>query len=137
MLTQVKAVGIYTIPRIDVQIAGTYQSIPGSNDFEANFNVPSAVAAQSLGRPLSGNQANVQVNVLAPETQYNERINQLDLRFGKIVRFGRTRSTISLDIFNALNIDTVLTVNENFATWLRPNTIIQSRFFKVSAQVDF
>jgi len=37
-----------------------------------------------------------------------------------------------------LNANPVLTYNEAFtATWLRPNSVLQSRFMKVSAQFNF
>jgi hypothetical protein len=135
-LTQVKGVGVYTIPRVDVQIAGTFQSIPGDAR-SANYTLTSAEAARSLGRPLAGNAANVTVNLLPGGLLYSERINQLDLRFGKIVRFGRTRTNVSLDVFNALNVDTITGENSSYATLWRPTSVLQSRFFKVSAQVEF
>ena len=135
-LTQVKGVGVYTVPRVGVQIAGTFQSIP-AGDRTANFTLTSAQAAQSLGRPLAGNAANVTVNLLPGGSIYGERINQLDMRFGKILRFGRTRTNVSLDVFNALNVDTVTGENINYATLWRPTGVLQSRFFKVSAQVEF
>ena len=124
------------IPRIEVQVAGTFQSIPGGL-LPANYVLTTAEAARSLGRPLAGSAANMTVNVIEPGAAYGERINQVDLRFGKILRFGRTRTNVSLDIFNALNIDTVTAQNNNYATLWRPTTILQARFFKVSAQIDF
>ncbi len=134
--TQMKAFGSYTIPGIDVQISGTFQSIPGPH-IAANFVASSAVAARSLGRPLSGNAANVTVNLLEPGSRYGERLNQMDLRFGKILRLGNARSVLSLDLYNAFNSDTVLTQNNNFGAWQRPQTILQARFAKISLQLDF
>ncbi|HXR43951.1 MAG TPA: hypothetical protein VN759_04035, partial [Pseudolysinimonas sp.] len=59
----------------------------------------------------------------------------------KILRFGRTRSTVGLDLYNLTNSDAVLTYNQTFSptttTWLRPNSVLQARFLKISAQVDF
>jgi hypothetical protein len=53
------------------------------------------------------------------------------------VRYGRTKATLSLDVYNALNGDTVLVQNNNFAVWQRPQSILQARFAKISAQLDF
>ena len=77
------------------------------------------------------------MNVVAPGEAFGERLNQLDLRFGKIVRIGQRRATLSLDIYNATNSDTILTFNNNYAALWRPNSILQARFFKGSVQVDF
>lgn len=37
-----------------------------------------------------------------------ERVTQVDFRIAKRLRLGRTRTLIGMDIFNALNSDTVL-----------------------------
>ena len=59
----------------------------------------------------------------------------------KSCRFGRTRSTVGLDLYNLTNSDAVLTYNQTFSptttTWLRPNSVLQARFLKISAQIDF
>jgi hypothetical protein len=44
-------------------------------------------------------------------------------RFGKIVRFGRARSVLSVDVFNALNTPAAITANQNFAVWNGPTSI--------------
>jgi len=136
-LSQIKALGAYTIPKIDVQFSGTFQSKPGAQ-LAANFNVSSAVAAASLGRPLSGGAANVTVNLVEPGALYGDRINQLDFRVAKILRFGRTRSQVGLDLYNALNSSAVQTYNQTFgARWLTPTLVLPARFAKVSVQFDF
>ena len=96
-LTDLKALGRHTIPRIDVQVSGTYQSIPG-DPLSANYQVPSATAALSLGRPLSGNVQFAQVNLVEPGEVIGDRINQVDLRVGKILRFRNMRTQISVDL---------------------------------------
>jgi hypothetical protein len=135
-LTQVKLLGVYTVPRIGVQISGTFQSLPGPQ-LAANYAAPNAVIAPSLGRPLSGNAANATINLISPGSMFGDRLNQLDLRFGKLLRFGSMRTSLNFDLFNALNGNTVLTENANFASWRVPQTILQARFAKISAQIDF
>ena len=138
-LTDLKALGSYTIPRIDVQVAGTFQSIPG-DPLSANYQVPSATAALSLGRPLSGNVQFAQVNLVEPGEVIGDRINQVDLRVGKILRFRNMRTQISVDLYNALNANPIETYNQAFiagGAWLTPTGILTARFAKITAQVDF
>jgi hypothetical protein len=135
-LTQVKFLGTYAIPRVDVQVSGTYQSIPGPQ-IAATWAAPNALVSPSLGRSLSANAQNVNVALVEPGTMYGDRLNQVDLRFAKIFKFGETRTALSLDLFNAFNRNTVLTVNNNFASWLQPQGILQARLTKLSVQFDF
>jgi hypothetical protein len=135
-LTQVKFLGSYTLPRVDVQVSGAFQSVPGPQ-IAANYNAPNAVVAPSLGRSLSGNAANVTVNLVEPGTMYGDRLNQLDLRFSKIVRYGRTQTRFNIDIYNALNSNAVLTLNNNFGAWQQPTVILLARFAKLGVQFDF
>jgi len=137
-LTQLKLLGVYTVPRIDVQVSGTYQSVPGPLIL-ANFNASNAYLAvnSTLGRPLAGGAPNITVNLQDPGALYGERLHQLDLRFAKVFRFGARRATINIDLYNALNADTVLTVNNAFAVWQRPTLNVQARFVTVGGQIDF
>jgi hypothetical protein len=97
--------------------------------------------AQTLGRPLSGGAANVTVNLLAPDQMRGPRVNQLDLRVGKVLRLtGRQRATVSVDMFNALNADTVLAYNQAFTpggAWLVPTSVLTARTAKITVQYDF
>jgi hypothetical protein len=135
-LTQVKLLGSYTVPRIDVQIAGSLQNLPG-RQLAAYYVATNAVVSPSLGRNLSGNAANVTVNIVEPGSMSGERLNQLDLRFGKVLTLRGVRTMLNVDVYNAFNVSTALTQNLNYATWLRPQSIVTARFAKVSVQVDF
>jgi hypothetical protein len=137
-LTQFKGYGVYTIPKVDVQIAGTFRSTPGT-DINAGFVATNQYLAanSTLGRVLSGGQANITVGLLDPNTMYTERRNELDIRFGKVLRTGRYRSVVSLDFFNALNSDAIVNENQNFAAWLRPTEVLNARLMKFSVQFDF
>lgn len=134
-----KGLGSYTIPVIDVQVAGTFQSLPG-DALQADYNLPSATAAAALGRPLSGNVQFVLVNLVEPGDVVGDRINQVDLRVGKILRFRNFRTQISVDLYNALNANPIETYNQAFiagGAWLTPTGILTARFAKITAQVDF
>jgi hypothetical protein len=135
--TQVKFLGSYTIPRVDVRFGLAYQNIPGQ-PISANYNAPNAVVLPSLGRPLAGGAANTAVNLIEPGTLYGDRISQIDLRFAKVLRLGPYRTTINADLFNAFNANPVLTQNFAFgSSWLQPTNILQARFLKLGLQVDF
>jgi hypothetical protein len=139
-LTQVKGLGSFTVPRIDVLLSATFQSNPGPQ-LAANYFVPNAAVAPSLGRNLAGGAPNVFVNLVTPGTLYGDRVNQLDVRLGKILRFGRTRTQIAVDVYNVANSAAVLGYNQTFnpatTTWLTPTSVLSARFVKLSANVDF
>jgi hypothetical protein len=102
--------------------------------------VPNAAVAPSLGRPLAGNAPNVTVNLIEPGEKWGDRINEIDLRVAKILRIGRTRTNVGLDIYNVMNSSAVLTYNQTFVpggNWLTPLQVLTPRFVKFSAQVDF
>ena len=104
---------------------------------QANYVAPNALVAPSLGRPLSGGAANVTVNLVEPGTMYADRANQVDLRFGKMFRFGGKRAAVNLDLYNAFNSSRCLTLNNNFATWQRPQRSCRRGLREVSVQFDF
>ena len=137
-LTQVKLLGTYTVPRVDVQVAATFQSFAGPQIL-ATYNAPNAQVQPSLGRPLAGGAANIPVNLISPGTLYNDQANQLDLRFAKIFRFGQRRTAVNFDLYNALNVSPVLQQNNTYtaSAWQTPQRILNPRLFKISAQLDF
>jgi len=135
-LTNVKFSGSYTVPRFDVLVSGTFRSIPGPEIY-ANYVATNAVIAPSLGRNLSGGVPNLPVTIAEPGKLYGERLNQVDMRVGKILRFGRTKTSLNFDVYNLFNVNTVLTVNNAFATWRRPTSILLARFVKLGMQFNF
>ena len=135
--TQFKMLGSYTVPKVELQVSGTLQSLPGPEIF-ANYVATNAQVVPTLGRNLAaGPGATVTVNLVKPGTMYGPRLNQLDLRIGRALHVGRTRTTLNLDVYNALNVDTVLTMSNAYATWQRPQSIILARFAKLGLQFDF
>jgi hypothetical protein len=154
-LTQLRGLASYIIPRVDVQVSATFQFKPGTlgiggntsgtngASIEANYAAPNSVIQQSLGRLPTGGliNGNTTVNLLLPGELYGDRVNQVDLRFAKIVRIGRTRAQIGVDLYNAFNVNPGLTYNQAFTgagvTWLRPTSILLPRFARFNATVDF
>ena len=137
--TQARGLASYLVRRIDVQLSAVFQSRPGAM-LAANYAVPNSVVAPSLGRDLSGNAANVTVNLVKPGTLYGDRLQELDVRVGKRFTFGRTRSLISLDVYNALNASAIVAYNPAFVpggTWLQPQTMQTPRFIRIAAEIEF
>ena len=117
-------------------VSGTFQSTPGPQITATNV-FQDGVIAPSLGRNLSNNAPSATIGLVAAQSMYGERLNQLDLRFGRLFKFDRLRVTPAVDIFNALNADTVLTQSNTFANWQQAQSILTARFVKFSVQMDF
>jgi hypothetical protein len=136
MLTQVKFLTTYLVPRIDVQVAATFQNNPGPV-IAATFAVP-ATNIVGLGRPLSSGAGTVLFDLLEPNALYGERVTQLDLRMSKIFRMSTTRLSINFDLANLLNRNDILGVTTAYgAAWQTPTAIIDPRLFKLGVQFDF
>jgi len=139
MLTQFKGLTSYLLPRIDVQLAATYQSRPGPM-LAANYAMSNELVAQALGRNLSANAQNVTVNLVAPGTMYGERLHELDVRVARVLKVGGSRSTLGLEIYNLLNSSAALAYNNAYVAngpWLQPTAIMTPRLFKFTLGIDF
>jgi hypothetical protein len=139
VLTQLRGLGSYVIPKIDAQVSAVFQSKPGQL-LAANYAMPAAEVARYLGRAPSGNVTNVTINLVEPGSMYGDRINQLDFRFAKNFKFGSTRSMFSVDLYNSLNANPVISYNNTFnpgGTWLQPNSILTGRLIRISADFNF
>jgi len=149
--TNFKGLASYTVPKIDVLISATWKSVPyPGNNFPSVTSqslggqvlaVP--IAETDLGRPLSSGNVIEFFNIVEPGKLYGDRLNQADLRLGKNLRYGGTRTLVALDIFNLFNSNTPDVYQTNYSapsatsTFLNPTSITVGRFFKISAQFDF
>jgi hypothetical protein len=137
--TRVTGLAAYTVPKIDVLVSGTFRSEQGA-PLAANFTVTNAMVAGQLGRNLSAPGGSVVVNLIEPGTLYGDRLNEVDFRIAKIVRLGRTRTNVGVDLYNLFNANPALTYNAAYSVALpfpRPTGVLTPRFAKVSAQIDF
>jgi hypothetical protein len=142
--SSLQGLAAYTIPKIDVQVSGTWQNLPGGVvQANANFGVIPFLSGVAPFVPFQTFQ------VVEPGSDFVERLNQIDLRVSKLFRFGSTRTAINFDFYNVTNSNSVL--SENFAYgdpdgpgplalgagWRQPSTIVLPRMFKFGVQFDF
>jgi hypothetical protein len=152
--SQVKFQVVYPLPAQFV-VAATYKHLPGIPQ-TATVTYTNAAVAPALGRNLQACAAptgactlTTNVNVQQPGTLYDERLNQVDLRFTRKFQIGRARINPMVELYNALN-DRISQANTEtwgvaaapgvFApgtTFLRPSLLLGGRLFKFGAQVDF
>ena len=145
MLTQVKASASYQLPRYGIRVSGTLQSVTGP--IVSAYNTY-AGSAPGLGRPFSSGTSTV--NLISgfldttpfgtsAGTLYGDRLNQVDLRFTKILKFGNRGSIdLDVDLYNAFNSDAILSQQNNYGlAWQNAQGVIQPRFVKFQARWDF
>jgi hypothetical protein len=134
--TQLKLNGAYSLPW-DLKASAVFQSIPGVS-YNANFTASNALIQPSLGRPLSGRAQNVTVNLIETNSQFENRIIQLDMRFSRAFPINGGRLQAMFDVYNALNGSAILAVNSTYGgSWRSPSGILDARIFKFGVQYDF
>ncbi|MBI3401859.1 MAG: TonB-dependent receptor [Acidobacteria bacterium] len=130
----VKGFASYPLPWFGLTASATLQNRPGPQIL-ARYTVTSAQVT-GLGRALGLGTATTQL--IAPGTQYGDRVTQMDVRVGKMFKVQRSRIQASLDLFNMLNSSAILSLNTTYGTaWLSPTAILQGRLAKIGVQVDF
>ena len=107
-VTKTSFVGSYTVPKIDVLVAGTFRSDQGA-PLRATWNAPVALVSAALGRPAAVAGTTVPIDLVAPGQVWGDRVNEVDLRIAKYLRYGRWRTNVGVDIFNVINSKAVLT----------------------------
>jgi hypothetical protein len=148
---QFKLSGAYPLPFWDLGVSATFQSLPGvpigftttgTTGLATNSGQYSATNAEvkpTLGRDLSnGATGTTTVFLLEPNKYFEDRLNQVDIRFTKTVRVGRGRLRGNFDIYNLFNTATVLSLNGTYPKdYLKPFQILGARLFKFGAVLDF
>jgi hypothetical protein len=107
--------------------------------------VPNTLVQQLLGRLPNGGLANgnTSVNLIVPGQVYGPRITQVDMRFGKILKFRGVKANIGVDLYNLFNTSSPTTFIETYdfatngATYMQPNAIVPPRFARINLTVNF
>jgi hypothetical protein len=154
-LTSFRGLLSYTLPKIDVLVSAvlrsqanaqpsTINTFVASNgaSISANYNVSSAILQTSnLARPLAVGLPFQTVDLTLPGHLYGDRVNSVDMRFAKIVRFAGKRANVGIDLYNLFNANTGTAFNAAWgadgSTWLRPTTIMDPRFVRFNVTFDF
>jgi len=155
---QYKLLGSYTLPWQNIRISGNLQSLPGpARQASVLYTQAQITAALSHAATVAGNKSVLGIEPAIPlasasgsgtgtplfGSTFGDRLNQLDIRFSKIFKFGG-KSTVdaNVDIYNAFNSDAVLSEQTaysgtNGGAWLLPTSVIQGRIIKFGVRWDF
>ncbi len=140
---QVKFNAVYPLPW-GFQVSGVFENSSGVQVL-ANRSYTNAEIAPSLGRNLSScanptGACNARVNValIEPNTMFEDRLTQVDLRGSKSIRTGQWQIRFSFDVYNLFNANTIIARNNTYGgSWGTPTTILAGRTFRLGTQVDF
>jgi hypothetical protein len=130
--------GAYPLP-LKFQVSAAFQSNPGP-PITASDSYSSTAISPSLGRCLSaGCTANASVPLISPGSVYNNRANQLDIRFTKKLTIkDKVHLEGDFDLYNILNAVPPLTQNNTYGSkWLQPSVLLQPRLAKFGIRADF
>src|SRR5205823_435551 len=90
----------------------------------------------NLGR--SATEGVATINLIEPNTKFEDRLNQVDVRLTKIFKLGGVRLQGMVDIYNIFNSAAILGENTRYGSlWLQPIQVVGARLFKLGAQLDF
>jgi hypothetical protein len=127
--TQFKLSGTYPLP-FGVRLSASLQSQPGS-ERSISYQVTRALIPTLT-------QAQVVVRLNEPGTEYNDRVNQLDIAITKSVRTGRVEVRPEVSLFNVLNANPVLSQTNTFGPSLNNAiTILQPRLVRLGLTMRF
>jgi carboxypeptidase family protein len=141
--TQVKLMAVYPLPW-DIQTSAIYQNSPGI-PITAQYVVSNAAIVPSLGRNLGSCRGaatcngNVTVDLIPPTVLFEPRLQQLDLRLSRVIRFGGTRRLrADVDVYNVFNASNVLSMNTTYGSgWQDVRQILGGRLVRLGGQINF
>jgi hypothetical protein len=150
----------YTVPKIGVLVSGVLRSQPEvqlsnattlTGNSSVQWQVPNSVIAAALGHLPPGATATGNTTLQLADNEdrvfSNERRTQIDMRVAKVVRYGRTRADIGVDLNNLLNTNyatgfatTYIYNTDNTprpSGWGTPTSIYNPRFVRVNFTVNY
>ncbi|OFW49102.1 MAG: hypothetical protein A3G77_10065 [Acidobacteria bacterium RIFCSPLOWO2_12_FULL_68_19] len=143
--TQVKFLAVYPLPW-DFEASGIFQNSPGI-PITASYVVTNAMVRQALGRNFAACpsqavatcNATVRTELVPPNTMFEPRLTQVDLRFSRLFRLGGTaRVRGTFDVYNVFNASSVLSMTPTYGpAWLNAAQVLSARLLRVGAQLDF
>jgi hypothetical protein len=120
-------------------VSTVVQTNPGP-EIQAGGTFVNAQIVPSLGRNLSSGTSTT-IPLISAGTMFNNRLNQLDLRFSKNLTVGKTRWQGTFDIYNAWNSSVSLAQNNTYGTngarWQLPTVVMVGRLLKFGVRVSF
>jgi hypothetical protein len=153
--TTVRGLGSYTLPKIDVLISATVRSQPPLA-IDANWLVPNTYIRDTFFGGVAppgfavGPTSNSTINIVDNDHRLyvDNRRTQVDMRFAKVLRFGRYRADVGVDLWNLFNTNYATTYEEQWGsgapgaivpatTWQNPTAIYAPRFVRLNFTVDF
>ena len=85
--------------------------------------------------------ANVTVELIPPNSLFEPRLQQVDLRFSRIFPFGPRKLRGDVDIYNILNASNVLNMNTTYSppggVWRDVTQILGGRLVRFGMQFEF
>ena len=84
--------------------------------------------------------ASLSVPLVAPGTEFSDRIKPLDLTLGKWVTIRKVRLQPGISLFNALDNHAAYTfrsMNYLTSSYLQPSTVLQPRLVRLEMQVKW
>jgi hypothetical protein len=136
--TLYKASMAYSLP-YEIQVSASLQWRPGiSIGADYTYTCSAAQAAATGCTPLTAGLTTLTVAVVDPTTQFYPYVKTNDMRVSRSFRHGRLRFQPFMEVFNVLNLSTILTVNETVGpNYFQPNAIVQARRFQFGGQIEW
>ena len=153
-----KGLASYNVPKIDMLLSGTFFSLPYAGNESPSvqsqslggqvltLNIPGGPNDTSLARPFGSGNVVEFLNIVQPGALYGHRLNAVDLRVSKVLKFAifkEGRTHVNFDVYNVFNSNTTEVYQRSYSapsatsTYLNPLSIMSARYFKFGTQIDF